>query len=167
MTLHTPDFGAVSADAIAMSEPHVIEFARCRVEIWPSTEYLQTVFEYKVDGEQKYFAVGAAPNGDMEYIAKAAAWGHNSPWEMCLYHEVAHSFCAARLGLDYSPALFAEAHQIPRPKGFHTREEDLVIAFTRAVLGRPWPVWMTFPLRQVLQGGIGQFRDMVGGITND
>ena len=140
-----------------MTSPHVIEFARCRVEVWAPT-YLQTVFHTGA-------SVPAAPQDDDEYRNKAYAWGHTSPWQMCLWHEVAQSFCARQLGLDYSPALFAEAHQIERPKGFHTREEDLVIAFCKAALGKPWPVWMTFPLRQVLQGGINQFRDLVGGLT--
>jgi hypothetical protein len=140
-----------------MTDPHVITFARCRVEVWAPTN-LRTVFDTGM-------WVDAAPNDDPEYVAKAALWGHTSAWQMCLWHEVAHSFVAARLGYDYSSALFAEAHQIARPRGFHTREEDLVIAFCRhAVKGTPWPIWMTFPLRQVLQGGVAQFVDLVGGL---
>jgi hypothetical protein len=140
-----------------VTTPCTIHFARCHVDVWP--QYLETVFA--CCGAK----VPAAPVDDDDYRSKAFAWGHASSWQMCLYHEVGHSFVAARLGYDYSPALFATAHNIPRSHGFHSREEDLVTAFCRHVVAnQPWPTWMSFPLREVLQGGVNQFRDIVGGL---
>lgn len=112
-----------------MSEPTEIRFFRfgVKVRIFEDAHYLETVLR---DGA----TVPAAPHDTDEYRATAAALGYGDDvWRLCREHEVAHTTLMQRLGLQYSPTLWAVAHgahgRIPESPGEMAAEEKLVLAY--------------------------------------
>jgi hypothetical protein len=97
------------------------------VRIFEDEHYLETVFP---DGSR----VPAAPHDSDEYRATAASLGYGEDtWRLCREHEIAHTTLLQRLGLKYSPTLWAVAHgahgKIPNSPGEMAAEEKLVLAY--------------------------------------
>ena len=102
---------------------------RCTVRVWP--RYLET---HLPDGA----VVRAAPHdGDPEYAGRAQTLGYGDDIALlCRHHELAHSWLAGLMGLDYSPTFWAVAHPDDRriSDQYIQQEEARVLAFQRAVM---------------------------------
>lgn len=109
-----------------MSEPWHRDFPNgVRVRVFPDERYLETIF---ADDSR----VPAAPQDNDEYRARAQALGYGDDvWRMCQEHEIAHTELMQRLGLEYSPTLWAVAHGDTRKTREMGAEEELVLAFQR------------------------------------
>lgn len=96
-----------------------IQFKRCRLLIWHQN-YCETIFD---DG----FKVRALAGETEEDVARAKSLGYESTIEMCREHEFLHTFLAEKLNWEYSPTLYAVAHNASQFDDH--KEEAFVLAF--------------------------------------
>lgn len=80
----------------------------------------------------------AIPHSTPSYKLTARELGYPDDlegcWEMCRDHELGHSFLAARVGLPWSPTLYAVAHGETFERA--AQEEAAVLAFQRLLTAR-------------------------------
>lgn len=128
-------------------------FAECRVFHYPLPCYTETVF---ADGT----LVKAAPQDNEAYRATAERLGYGADTcRMSRDHELLHSWLSIRQGKQYSPTLWALAHDEPADLPAHLQEETLVCAFAAYLNGvgvawhPQWEVWAE-EARETLQSGV-------------
>lgn len=101
---------------------------RVRIQVWPDTRFLQTVFECGV-------TVPAAGNADPASIRTAGelgyGWAEDATWHMSMEHEALHSWIAVQQGGDWSPTLHSVAHGYKLPRGIIPHEENMVMALQK------------------------------------
>lgn len=107
--------------------PRTIRFSRCWVLVWDDLHSLQTHFP-----DKSY--VAAAPEDTPAYRATTRLLGYTDPWEMCIGHELMHSFLAEKQDYPYSPTLWRAAHGGTRLMPVNA-EEQVVCAVQRRLNG--------------------------------